>query len=321
MIRAVVLVAATLVNCALCEIGYAQETLRIGFLKGSSALPIQVMMDLGLAQKHGVNLVPKEFVDLGAMDRAFVFDEFDVHIGLSLNTWGEYLNQGRDFVGIVGTLYPVGFLVVPSDSPAKTLGDLKTKRVGVYGINGTSTAIFGVVASRGFGTDIRKDLKLFGSAPPALPILLGKGEIDAMLNLPFFVGQGVAAGRTRIVMDPGKEWAKLAGQQLPFTVAAVARKTLEARKAGLRGFVAAWKEAVQYLRDHPELLDQELAKSGVTDPKVLQLVRGMTIPTFMNTWTDADTKSIRTYWTLAAETGFLQKPVTAQGWSTLEFER
>ena len=102
----------------------------------------------------------------------------------------EYLNQGHQFVGVVGTLYPVGFLVVPAASPAKTLGDLREKRVGVYGINGTSTAIFGVVAAERFGLDIRRDLKLFGSTPPALPILLDKGEVDATLNLPFFVGQG-----------------------------------------------------------------------------------------------------------------------------------
>jgi ABC-type nitrate/sulfonate/bicarbonate transport system substrate-binding protein len=297
----------------------AQESLRVGFLKGSSALPMQVMIERGIAQKHGVKIEQKEFVDLAAMDRAFVFREFDLHMGLSLNTWGEYLNQGHDFVGVVGTLHPVGFLVVPKASPAHSLADLKGKRVGVYGINGTSTAIFGVVASERSKIDIRKDMKLFGSAPPALPVLLNKGEIDAMLNLPFFVARTVASGQARIVMDPAEEWKRLTGQQLPFTVAAVERKTVTSKKAALRGMVKAWQEAVDYLREHPELLDQELAKSGVSDPDARRLTREMTMPTFMNTWTDKDVENIRTYWKLAAEKNFMQKPVAAQDWYTFDF--
>jgi ABC-type nitrate/sulfonate/bicarbonate transport system substrate-binding protein len=313
-----ILAAAILLSWALCRSAGAQDALRIGFLKGSSALPVQVMLERGLAQKRGVKVEPKEFVDLAAMDRAFVFGEFDVHFGLSLNTWGEYLNQGHDFVGIVGTLYPVGFLVVPTASPAMTLGDLKDKRVGVYGIHGTSTAIFGVVASERSGIDIRRDLKLFGAAPPALPVLLGKGELDAMLNLPFFVARAVAAGQARVVMDPSEEWTRLTGRKLPFTVAAVPRKAIEPRKAPLRGLVAAWQEAVQYLREHPELLDEELARSGVSDPAARRLTREMTMPTFMSTWTDMDVESIRSYWKLAAEKGFMQKPVVAQGWYTFD---
>jgi NitT/TauT family transport system substrate-binding protein len=318
MMRASLIVAVVL-GWFTSGAAWSQESVRIGFLKGSSALPVQIMLERGLAKKHGVDVETREFVDLGAMDRAFVFGEFDVHLGLSLNTWGEYLNQGHQFVGVVGTLYPVGFLVVPAASPAKTLGDLRQKRVGVYGINGTSTAIFGVVAAERFGVDIRRDLKLFGSTPPALPILLDKGEVDATLNLPFFVASAVAAGTARVVMDPGEEWERLAGQRLPFTVAAVPRKVLDAKKASLSGLVAAWREAVNFLRDNPELLDQELMRSGVSDPKARALARDMTIPTFMNSWTESDIDSIRTYWKLSAAKNFMQKPVTAQNWFTLDF--
>jgi hypothetical protein len=83
--------------------------------------------------------------------------------------------------------------------------------------------------------------------------------------------------------------------------------------------VAAWREAVNFLRDNPELLDQELMRSGVSDPKARALARDMTIPTFMNSWTESDIDSIRTYWKLSAAKNFMQKPVTAQNWFTLDF--
>ena len=47
----------------------------------------------------------------------------------------------------------------------------------------------------------------------------------------------------------------------------------------------------------------------------------MTIPTFMNSWTESDIDSIRTYWKLSAAKNFMQKPVTAENWFTLDFVR
>jgi ABC-type nitrate/sulfonate/bicarbonate transport system substrate-binding protein len=312
---------AALWFAAACPGAQANESISVGFLKGSSSLPMQVMQEQKLAEKHGLTIVPKEFVDLDSMDRAFVFGEFEIHLGLSLNTWGEYLNSGRDFVGIVGTLYPVGFVVVPASSPADSVADLRGKRIGVYGVTGTSTAIFGVVASERFQIDIRKDTKLFGSAPPALPALLTKGEIDAMLNLPFFVAKAVADAKARIIMRPAVEWERLTGKALPFTVAAVPRAIALSKGSALKAFVAAWQEAVQYVKEHPEALDPELARANITSPAAVKLTRELTIPTFMSSWTENDISSIRLYWDLAAKKGFLQKPVTAQHWYTYEFAR
>jgi hypothetical protein len=47
----------------------------------------------------------------------------------------------------------------------------------------------------------------------------------------------------------------------------------------------------------------------------------MTIPTFMNTWTTDDVENVRAYWKVAGERNFIQKPVTAQNWYTLEFAK
>lgn len=299
----------------------AEESISIGYLRASSAAPIMVMQQQKIAQKHGLDLQAKEFLDLGAMDRAFVLGEFDVHSSLSLNTWGTYLNRGHDFVGILGTLYPHTAIIVPKDSPFKTLNDLRDKRVGVYGIHGTSTAMFGVIASERFGINIRKDMKLFGSVPPVLPTLLAKGEVDAILNLPPFVQRMIASGDYRVLVNIAEEWEKLQGHGLPFTVMAVARKTMQARSDATRRLVAAWREAVDYLRDHPEALDPFLATAKITEPAAVKFAHQTMIPQFMKTWTEKDVENVRTYWKIAARTGFMEKPVQAQNWYTFEFVR
>lgn len=299
----------------------AGETISIGYLRGSSAVPIQVMQQQKIAEKHGLDLQAKEFVDIATLDRAFVLGEFDVHSSLSLNTWGLYLNQRHDLVGVLGTLYPNGYIVVPKDSPYRTVGDLRGKRVGVYGIHTTSTAIFGVIASERFRLDIRKDMKLFGSVPPMLPTLLAKGEVDAILNLPPFVPKMVASGEYRVLMSLAEEWEKLTGHTIPFTVMAAFRKTLQAKPEGVRRMVTAWREAVDYVRQNPESLNAYLATAKITEPVDVKLAHQMMVPQFMNTWTEEDVKNIRLYWDTAVRMGFMEKPVEVKNWYTLELAR
>lgn len=299
----------------------AGETISIGYLRGSSAVPIQVMEQQKIAEKHGLDLKAREFVDIATLDRAFVLGEFDVHSSLSLNTWGLYLNQGHELVGVLGTLHPNGYIVVPKTSPYKTLEDLRGKRVGVYGIHGTSTALFGIIARERSAVDIRKDMKLFGSVPPMLPTLLAKGEVDAILNLPPFVPKMVASGEYRVLVSLAEEWENLTGHTIPFTVMVAFRKTLQAKPEGVRRMVAAWRDAVAYVRQHPESLNAYLATAKITEPADIKLAHQMMVPQFMNTWTEKDVKTVRLYWDTAIRTGFIEKAVEAKDWHTFEFVR
>lgn len=297
----------------------AGESVSIGYFRGSSEVPIPFMQTR--AEKYGIDLQQKGFVQIDALDRAFILGEFDVHMALSLNTWGTYLQQGHDLVGILGTLYPNGYIIVRKDAPYRTLADLKGKRVGVYGIHGTSTAMFGTVAAQRFGIDIRKDMELFGSVAPALPTLLAKRELDAILNLPPFVPQMLASGDYRVLLDLSEEWKKLTGHGMPFTVMVVNRKVLEKKRDAVRAVVQAWRDSVEDVRQRPDVMNDYLAKAKITDPAAVKIAQQMMVPHFMNTWTEKEVDNIRVYWKIAAERGFLEKPVTAQNWFTLDLAR
>ena len=299
----------------------AQDKISIGYLVGSSAAPVKVIQELGLAQKHGLDMDAKEFVDIGAMDRAFALGEYDVISSLSLNTFGEYINRGLDLVMVLGTLYPHTAIVVPKDSPYKTIADLRDKRVGVYGINASSTAVFGVIARERYGLDIRKDMKLFGSVPPSLPTLLAKGEVDAILNLPPFVPRMVASGEYRILMATIDEWEKITGHKLPFAFMVVSRKTLEAKRPALRKMVTAWREAADHIRQNPDALNPFLVTAKITEPAAQKIAQRIMLPHYMNSLTEKDIENVRFYWERAVKYGFMQKPVQAQHWYTFEFVR
>jgi NitT/TauT family transport system substrate-binding protein len=321
---------AWMIRLALCALGVAAiaapadaaEKLILGYLRGSSGAPIEVMKAQKLAEKHGLEIDAKGFLDVAAMDRAFVLGELDVHVNLALNQWAVFLNQGHDLVGVLGALHPTGFLVVPAKSPYRELKDLVGKRVGVYGIHGTSTAIFGVIAHGQLGgMDIRKSMKLFNSTPPALTTLIAKGEVDAALSLAPFVPKMVKSGEYRVLLDTNEAWTKLTGHALPFAVIAVTRKTLEARPKPIRAFVEAWKESVDYLRKNPDSLNDYLATGRITAPDEQKFAQQMMLPHYMNTWTPRDIEMIRAYWDRALKAGFLDAPVKTQTWYTLDLAR
>jgi NitT/TauT family transport system substrate-binding protein len=299
----------------------AQDKISIGYLVGSSAAPVKVIQQLNLAQKHGFEMDAREFVDVGALDRAFALGEYDVTSSLAVNTFGEYLNRGSDMVMVLGTLYPHTAMVVPKSAPYKTLADLKGKRIGVYGINASSTALFGVIARERSGLDIRKDMQLFGSAPPTLPTLLAKGEVDAILVQPPFVPRMVASGDYRILFTTLEEWERITGSKLPFAAMIASRKVVETKRAGLRKMVAAWREAVEHIRQHPEALNIHLESAKITDPAAQKIAHQIMVPHYMSGLTEKDVENVRIYWDHAAKTGFLTKPVQAQNWYSLEFAR
>jgi ABC-type nitrate/sulfonate/bicarbonate transport system substrate-binding protein len=300
----------------------AAERLVIGHLLGSSGAPIEVMKARKLVEQHGLDLEVKGFQDVGAMDRAFVLGELDVNMNMALNQWAAYLNQGHDIVGISGALHPTGLLVVPANSSFRELKDLVGKRVGVYGLHGTSTAIFGVIAHEQLGgLDIRKAMQLFGSTPPLLTPLLQKGEVDAIMSVPPLVPKMVATGQYRVLLDTNDAARRLMGTGLPFAVIAVSRKTLNARPKALAGLTAAWKEAVDHIRKHPEALNGYLQRAGLSTDKELRLAQETMVPHYMNTWTPRDIEVIRGFWERALRAGFLEAPVKSQTWYTLDLAK
>jgi ABC-type nitrate/sulfonate/bicarbonate transport system substrate-binding protein len=318
------LIAALLLSlgAALASPLGAAEKISMAYLLGSSGAPPEVMKSLKLDEKYGIEIEYKPFQDIAAMDRAFVLGEIDINANLALNQWATFLNQGHDLVGVMGALHPVGFVVAPTKSSVKDIKDLLGKRVGVYGIHGTSTAILGVLIHEALpGTDIRKSMQLFNSTPPVLMTLINKGEVDAILNVAPFVPKMVHSGEYRVVLDTNGFWTKQTGQALPFAVLAVTRKTLQAKPKAIQAAVSAWREGVDVLRSKPELLNGYLTNARITTPEEQKTAQKMMIPHYMNTWTPKDVEMIKLYWARAIKSGFLNDKVSHEKWHTFEFAR
>ncbi len=107
--------------------------------------------------------------------------------------------QRRDFTFSPFTT-ALGAIMVPPNSPIKTLGDLKGKRLGVAGGPlDKSWLLLVAYALRTANLDLRTDTKQEYGAPPLLAERAKQGEIDAVLNFWPYAARLEAEGFTQLI--------------------------------------------------------------------------------------------------------------------------
>ena len=94
----------------------------------------------------------------------------------------------------------LGAIMVPPNSPIKTLGDLKGKRLGVAGGPlDKSWLLLVAYALRTANVDLRTDTKPEYGAPPLLAERAKQGELDAVLNFWPYAARLEAAGFRQLI--------------------------------------------------------------------------------------------------------------------------
>ncbi len=190
-------------------------------------------------------------------------------------------------------------VVARVDSPFKSIGDLKGRRIGISGGPATESVwLFRLEAARFFGFDPLKEAKAQFGAPPLLIGLLRKGELDAVLVQNPQVVQLLEIGQYRSIASLGAIWREKTGQDPLFVAVTMNEPWARANPDVARRFVAAYKEAIEYLKTHPDVWPA-LAKSlGIKTDEGAKLLQQRTAGALMTRW---DKKFIDEQYRYAAE--------------------
>ena len=169
-------------------------TIKIGVLKfGTVSWELDVIKEHGLDAAEGVDLEIVELATNSAISVALQAEAVDVIV----TDWLWVTRQraeGADFT-FVPYSTSVGSLVVPANSPIRSLADLSGKRLGIAGGPvDKSWLVIRALAEKRHGLDLDATVdKVFG-APPLLNEQIELGEIDAVINNWNFVAQLEAKG-------------------------------------------------------------------------------------------------------------------------------
>ncbi len=262
----------------------AADKVKVVALEGSQLFPVQIMQTKGIAAKHGIEIDLMRVASPTASYTVMQSGDFHISFGgwLSIAVLRE---KGFKLSNVYSMLSYTNDLMVKADSPLKSIADLKGKRIGLFGgANAATTWLFRVLSVKYFGFDPTKEAKIHFGAPPLLVGMLERGELDAVLILDPFITQLLETGKFKSIGHIGKIWREKSGQEPMLVAVTVNEPWAKANPEVTRRFVAAFREALIYLRNRPEVWSEIAAAMKVKTEQGAALMRERTVSALITRW-------------------------------------
>jgi NitT/TauT family transport system substrate-binding protein len=279
----------------------AQEPVKVRLAdaaQSQNGIASQVIIDLGLDKKHGFKLEYSAYPTLDGLFNAIRGKQADVGFG-GWTAFSQFRSQGFPVMSI----FPVGRgtsldILVPVNSPIKTIDDLKGKKVGSYaGAAGTATVLFRVITAKYYGFDPGKTGHLQFAAPGLLTKLMSEGELDAALLFDPLAARAIASGQFRVVGNLSELYRQKSGKDFLWITYATNDEFAAKHADVLVAFNRAWQEAVAYVMKNDKPIDDYAAKVGM-DAAGAKLLRERIRADYVLTWND---EFIRNFTAFAVE--------------------
>jgi NitT/TauT family transport system substrate-binding protein len=163
-------------------------------------------------------------------------------------------------------------VLVPKNSPHKTIGDLKGKKLGIFHRTDVDWILIQGLAKSLYKLNPEKDITIHEGAAPLLGGLVQTGQLDAVTMYNNLTPALVATGNVKVlawIRDLLTE-AKL--PQMPFLFYGVREAYLKSHPQNIRAYLAAYREAVEILRHNDEIW-RERGKELQMLPETIVLLR------------------------------------------------
>ncbi|MEA2660803.1 MAG: NitT/TauT family transport system substrate-binding protein [Chloroflexota bacterium] len=281
----------------------------VGYLVGGIDIPINVIKQLGLVQKYGLNVEFKQFGDPNVLNDAWLNKQITFQPGMDTAQAAAKKLQNGYGLAAFSTFLALNKIVVKTASPLKTIADLKGQKLAVVG-NQSEFLILQSWLKSDHGIDLLKDVDVRIVAPPVAVQLWTQGDVAATLLFEPFASSLLFGGKGRVIWDVQQEWQKKFGQPLWFSAYCVDDSFAKAHPVAVKNYFAAYKEAVTYINANAAAVYQGYKTDfKITDDADYQLLLKnlQFAPGFFSTkWDDAVIGSIKKYLQIAVDLGQLK---------------
>lgn len=258
---------------------------RLGILStGSQDLVHTVMEQQKLLHKHSIPYEAVRSLNPPALHLMIAEKRVDIGYG-GLTAMARARAEGKGMLVIFGIFSPVNVVLVPKDSPIKSVAELKGRRVGNFGGPGSATTgIFMAIAKRWHGLDLQRQAELITAPGPALIGLLDRGELAAALVGTTESLRFPLTGKYRVILDLSQEWEKRAGRAPAHVTITTNDEFARAHPDILRRYLRAYLETVKYIRSHPEVWESYAKQIKLTEPGAVAALRDQMGPRIVDRW-------------------------------------
>jgi NitT/TauT family transport system substrate-binding protein len=261
------------------------KKIKLGILSsGAQDFVHDVMERQKLLQKYDLPYERIQSLNPPALHIMIAEKSVDIGYG-GLTAMARARAEGKGALVIFGIFSPVNALLVPKNSPVKSLADLRGKRVGNFGGPGAATtSMFMAIAKRWYGIDLLRDLELITAPGPALAGLLDRGDLAAALVGTVESLRFPLTGKYRVIMDLSGEWEKRAGRAPAHVTIATNEEFAKAHPDILKRYLRAYLEATKYIREHGQVWEEYAKRMQLTEPGGVAALRDNMGPRIVDKW-------------------------------------
>ena len=284
-------VLAALAAAAFATSAQAADHLRIGKSPAFAFayVPLEIAKSQGMLQKEGIDIEVISFEGASKMDLGLTSGSVDITIGGPTEMAAIAKGMPARAVAIIARPVRELAVIVPYDSPIKSIKELKGKSIGIATVGSiTQWAALELARSQGWKPE---DVKLvsISSAGGAAAAAMRTHQVDA----------DVSNLMTGVVMEKQKVARVIAvasdfASDFIMHEMSASDALIESKPDAIRGFIKAWFAAVAYMREHKaeamaaampvtglsaedeekeyDYLMPELTSSGYHDPAMIQRV-------------------------------------------------
>ena len=239
---------------------------------GTNSFVPFVMKKFELDKKYGFELQTIPMATTPAGITAIQGGRADVGT-FGWNDVGRMIDNGVKVVGVAPFLrWGADFFVIPTDSPIKTVGDLKGKKIGIGAKTALNWIILKAVAQQEYGVDLEKESFQHEGAPTLMRALLDNGQIDAAQMFNSMTPGMVVTGKFKSLAKISDLVHQFGLPDTPFLLYAFDVKYVESKPANVRAFTAAYRDAIEILKTNDEVW-VERGKQLDMSPEVSALFR------------------------------------------------
>ncbi len=258
----------------------AEETkpakLRWMLQEGIQLIPLEIMQKRGIAKKYQIEIEPVIVAGPQAVYTVMQTGDFDT----AVSSWIPIaLLREKGYKPTVAySLHGyTNDILVKTNSTIKNFADLKGKNLGIFGgpIAGT-TWMLRLEGVKFFGFDPIKECKVNFGAPPMMMAMLEKGELDATLLLDPQAIRMLETGNFRSIGNMSDIWHKNTGRYALHLCILLNEVWANKNPDVAKRFIAANKEALEYLKTHGELWPEWAKNSGIKTEQGIKLFRERT---------------------------------------------
>jgi ABC-type nitrate/sulfonate/bicarbonate transport system substrate-binding protein len=278
MRSALTIVAAAAIGLATVSAVSAADLIRIGNAgrESFSFTPANIGQDIGIFQKHGLDLEIAGFGGDAKLQQAMAANAVD--IGLGSGPGMAFIAKGSPVKGIAAMAGPplIFALVVRADGSVKTIDDLKGHKVGISTVGSATGWLMNEVSRQhGWGFDGFTEVSIGENS--ARIAALKSGAVDGCVVDVGSALNFVERGDGRILMRFGDVARDFIMHVIFATDRAIAEKPHE-----LRGFLQGWFETIAFMR-HNKAQSVAIAMQVMgTDAKTTSSIYDELMPMFLD---------------------------------------